>query len=258
MGLGATTFRIFSPILVLAGSGGCGPQAEQGPVVLAAASTQEAVTSIAKAWEAEGHQRPVLSFAGTPAIARQVEQGGPADIVISADAQWMDWLAERDLIDTGSRTTIASNRLVYVWSDLHLKVPGGELAEVPDAARQIALADPETVPAGRYAKRALQAAGLWDEVAAKVVPTENVRAALALVERGEADLGVVYASDAKSATALLSAPLAGRVAIVYPAAMLTTSRNGEARNFLDFLASDEGAAIFCKHGFTMPQGRKPC
>lgn len=252
-------FRTFLAGIFLLLSG-CAPAEEGGPVVLAASSMTEAIEAAADAWAARGHLRPVLSFAGSSSVARQVEQGAPADLVITADAEWMDWLAERDLVDPASRRDIASNSLVYVWRDLHLELPGRAPGEVPWEPRRVAMADPASVPAGRYVRAALEQAGVWQQVEPMVVPTENVRQALALVERGEADLGVVYASDALASPGLLTQPLLlpDGVQVLYPAARVASSGNDDAAAFLDFLAGPEGMAIFCDHGFTMPRGHAPC
>lgn len=252
-------FRTFlaTALLLLTG---CAPAEESGPVVLAASSMTEAIEAAADAWEAQGHLRPVLSFAGSASVARQVEQGAPADVVIVADAEWMDWLEGKALVDAATRRDIASNTLVWVTRDMHVVVPGSTAGEVPFEPRHVAMADPETVPAGRYGRRALEHAGLWEQVAPMVVPAENVRQALALVERGETDLGVVYASDARAAPQLQTRPLplpAG-VEVLYPAARITASRNADAGDFLDFLSTPEGAAILCEYGFTMPEGQPRC
>lgn len=252
-------FRTFlaTALLLLTG---CAPAEEAGPVVLAASSMTEAIEAAADAWEAQGHPRPVLSFAGSASVARQVEQGAPADVVIVADADWMDWLEGKALVDPSTRRNIASNSLVWVSRDTHVTVPGTSAGEVPVEPLHVAMADPESVPAGRYARQALEHAGLWEQVAPKVVPTENVRQALALVERGEADLGVVYASDARAAAQLHTQPLPlpDGVEVLYPAARIAGSRNGDAGDFLNFLSTTEGAAILCEYGFTMPQGRPRC
>ncbi|MEL1249264.1 molybdate ABC transporter substrate-binding protein [Aurantiacibacter gilvus] len=235
---------------------GCAPTEETGPVVLAASSLTEAIEAAADAWEAQGHLRPVLSFAGSASVARQVEQGAPADIVITADEQWMDWLAEHDLVDADSRRDIASNSLVFVRRDQQVALPTGSGWQ----PRRIAMADPDSVPAGRYARSALEHAGAWQAVEAMVVPAENVRQALALVERGEAELGVVYATDARTVPGLVTdaLPLPEGVEVLYPAAILASSTSQDAGAFLEFLSSREGGAILCEHGFSMPGGRTPC
>ncbi|KHL25031.1 molybdenum ABC transporter substrate-binding protein [Croceibacterium mercuriale] len=218
----------------------------EGPVVLAAASLQEALTDAGQAWAAAGHPSPRLSFAGSGALARQVEAGAPADLFISADEQWMDYLATRGLLRAGSRRIIATGELVLVARP-------GSAATAIVALRdgRLALADPDAVPAGRYARAALQATGWWARVAPRIVPAENVRAALALVERGEVPLGIIYASDARTSPAVRVihrfAP-ADHPPIRYPAAVPNTATNPDAAAFLDFLASAEGQRILAARG----------
>jgi molybdate transport system substrate-binding protein len=227
----------------------CGQPAEpeQGPTVLAAASLQEALEQAAAAWEAQGHAPPVLSFAGTSALARQVEQGAPADVFFSADEEWMDTLAGENLLRKNTRRDLLGNDLVVI-APRGAKAP--TLAELGDG--KLALADPGAVPAGKYAKASLESLGLWGDLADNVVPAENVRAAMALVERGEAPLGVVYATDALASgkvEVVEKLPEASHPPIRYPAAVLAGSKNPEAQEFLDFLASDAADRIFEEHGF---------
>ncbi len=228
----------------------CSKAAEQtdaGPVVLAAASLQESLEEVGKAWTAEGHPAPVLSFAASSALARQVEQGAPADLFISADEDWMDTLEAQNLLRAGTRSDVLTNRLVLVTRK------GGavrSLAGLGDG--KLALADPGAVPAGKYAKAELESLGRWQAVEGNVVPAENVRAALALVERGEAALGIVYATDALASDGvevLETFPEASHPPIRYPAAMLAGSRHPDAAAFLAFLGSDEARRIFARHGF---------
>lgn len=227
----------------------CGQSAEpeRGPTVLAAASLQEALEQAAKAWEAEGHAAPVLSFAGTSALARQVEQGAPADVFFSADEEWMDTLARQNLLKAGTRRDLLGNDLVVI-AKRGAKAPA--LAELGDA--KLALADPGAVPAGKYARASLESLGLWTDLADNVVPAENVRAAMALVERGEAPLGVVYATDALASdevAVVQRLPAESHPPIRYPAAVLAGSKNPEAEEFLAWLASDAADRIFAEHGF---------
>lgn len=222
-------------------------------MVLAPSSMTDVMGDLADAWEAQGHPRPVLSLAGTPSLARQIEAGAPADVVITADEEWMGWLTQTALVDPSSRLAVAGNALVFVE-----RIDG----VLPSSGGKIAMGDPESVPAGRYAKAAMEAAGVWEEVSAHVVPAENVRAALLLVERGEADAGIVYVSDAAASGRVRAVPfphpLPDGMAIIYPAALVAGARHPDAQAFLAFLASDEGAAIICARGFTMPEGRDPC
>lgn len=232
---------------------GCGAPGEpesgtaRGPVVLAATSLQESLAEVAGTWEAKGHAAPVLSFAASSALARQAGQGAPADLFVSADEAWMDWLEERGLLRPGTRADLLGNRLVLI-------APRGQpatgLAEL--GSGRLALADPGAVPAGRYAKAALVRLGEWEAVADKVVPAENVRAALALVERGEASLGIVYATDALASERVrVVRELApdSHPPIRYPVAVLAASTNPDAAAFREFIASDEAMAIFVRHGF---------
>jgi len=227
----------------------CGGPSEptQGPVVLAASSLQESLTEAASAWEAQGHPAPVLSFAASSALARQAEQGAPADLFISADEEWMDDLEGKNLLRAGSRLDLLTNRIVLVTRK------GGTVRSLEALGDgKLALADPEAVPAGRYAKAALESLGEWDAVAGKVVPAENVRAALALVERGEAALGIVYTTDAKASPdveVLREFPAESHPPIRYPAAILARSDNPDAAAFLAFLSSAEARKVFTDHGF---------
>jgi len=230
----------------------CGDaEPERGPVVLAASSLQEALTEAAGAWAAHGRPAPVLSFAGTSALARQVEQGAPADLFVSADEEWMDALAGQDLLRADTRRDLLSNRLVVVRTKGD---PIAGFAELGD--RRLALADPGAVPAGKYAREALERMGTWAELEPRVVPAENVRAALALVERGEAPLGIVYATDALASDGVevvQEIPADTYTPIRYPAAVLAASQHPDAAAFLAFLSSDEAKRIFEKHGFgTLP------
>ena len=234
------------------------PEPERAPVVLAAASLQESLEAAAKAWAAKGHPKPVLSFAATSALARQVEAGAPADLFISADEEWMDTLAGKNLIQAESRATMVANRLVLIApassnADLALRVnaPIGRLL----GSGRLALADPEGVPAGRYAKQALTKLGMWKQVANRIAAGDNVRAALSLVARGEAPLGIVYATDAKAepkVRVVATFPAASHPPIVYPLAILDSSTNPDAKALHAFLLSPEAESIFRNFGFTLP------
>ncbi len=225
------------------------------PLVLAAASLQESMTAAADAWAAKGHVRPTISFAASSALARQVEAGATADLFVSADEDWMNELAKRRLIVPASRVTFLGNRLVVAAAaGTTVRIPSrppAALARVLTAG-PLAMAD-TPVPAGRYGQEALEALGVWKQVAPRVVRAENVRATLALVERGAAPLGIVYATDAKASTRVRIAgvfPASTHPAITYPIARLTTSRNPEAEAFRRFLTSRQGKAIFVRYGFS--------
>jgi molybdate transport system substrate-binding protein len=226
--------------------------AQRPPLVLAAASMQESLNAAADAWARLGHPRPVLSFAASSALARQVAAGAPADLFISADEPWMDDVQRRGLIVAGSRADLVGNRLVVV-QPARAQAPGvGPLSRLLARGR-VALADPASVPAGRYAQASLTRLGVWNAVAPRVVRGENVRAALALVERGAAEWGVVYATDARASRqvrAVRMLPAASHPPIHYPIARLRSSTSPDAEGFRRFLLSGAGRAIFARFGFT--------
>ncbi|WP_375427220.1 molybdate ABC transporter substrate-binding protein [uncultured Sphingomonas sp.] len=227
----------------------------RGPTVLAAASLQEVLTDASVVWARQGHPRPVLSFAASSALARQVRAGAPADLFISADEEWMDDLARADLLAPGTRAVLAGNRLVVITpraNRVRLTIP--TLARTL-AAGPLAMADPAAVPAGRYGRAALERLGAWDAVRGRVVRAENVRAALALVERGVAPYGIVYATDARASAGVRVAgvfPASSHPPIRYPVSRLRNSRHPDAEGFRRFLLSPRGQAIFARHGFTRP------
>ena len=208
-----------------------------------------------KAWAAHGHPPPVLSFAASSALARQIEHGSPADLFVSADENWADTLQRDKLLRAGTRADLLTNALVLVArkgsTPPSLAALGGG---------KLALADPAAVPAGKYARAALEKEGLWSKVSGNIVPAENVRAALALVERGEAVLGIVYATDAHASdkVAVVRAfPEDGHPPIRYPIALLGSARNPDAAAFRTFLQSPEAGRIFTAHGFGLaaPAGK---
>lgn len=233
--------------------------APQAPLVLAASSLQEAMEEAGKAWAAQGHPAPVMSFAATSALARQIEAGAPADLFVAADEEWMDKLAAKGLIQARSRRSFLTNRLVIVAakdSTTTLAIGPGmaltqELTQAPGGGR-LALADPESVPAGKYAKAALVHFGVWDSVKNHIASGENVRAALALVERGQSPLGIVYETDARASARVRVVgvfPDGSHPPITYPLALLASSSLGDAAAFREFLLSADGTAIFRRHGF---------
>jgi molybdate transport system substrate-binding protein len=224
-------------------------------VVLAAASLQESLSAAADRWAAKGHPRPVISFAASSALARQVEAGAPADLFIAADERWMDYLAQRRLIRPSTRISFLTNNLVLVAPAMsRLRLAIGPRFPLDRALGQgrLAMADPNAVPAGKYGREALIRLGVWASVERRVAGAENVRAALALVTRGEAPLGVVYATDARAASGLRvvgTFPAWSHAPISYPIATLAASRNPEAELFRRFILSPEGKAVFRHFGF---------
>ena len=229
-------------------------QAQKAPLVLAAASMQEAMTDAADAWARQGHARPVVSFAASSALARQVLAGAPADLFVSADAEWMDAVEKAGKVAPGTRAVLARGRLVVVTRAGNPSVVatrGRALAQVLSAG-PLAMADPDAVPAGKYGKAALQRLGAWEAVSPRVVRAENVRAALALVERGAATYGIVYATDARAAPGVRVAgvfPARSHPSIVYPIARLKAATSPEAEAFRRFLLSRAGSAILARRGF---------
>jgi len=228
-----------------------------GLVAFAAASLKEALDEQILAFEARAGNRVVVSYAASSALARQIEHGAPADLFISADAEWMDYLAARGLIDRDSRVDLLSNRLALIsprTSRLRLAIaPGFALGEALGRGR-LAMADPSHVPAGRYARAALEALGAWAQVSDRIARSENVRAALVLVARGETPLGIVYRTDAlaeRRVRVVAEFPTTSHPRIVYPAAVTATSRSSAAWGLLRFLHSRAARVVWEKHAFTV-------
>ena len=229
--------------------------APRAPVVLAAASLQESLTEAAAAWTRMGHATPLLSFAASSAIARQIDADAPADLFISADEAWMDDVERNGKLRPGTRRDLLANRLVLIvpatdHRSLTLR-KAMSLSQLIGAGR-LAMADPDAVPAGLYGKAALTALGVWQDVEAKVVRGENVRAALAFVERGEASFGIVYQTDAMASQRVRIAaffPADSYPPIRYPAATLKNAASPDTEPFQRFLFSAAGKAIFRRYGF---------
>jgi len=229
-------------------------------VVFAAASMKNAVDDIDAIFARKTGIKVVASYAATSALIKQIEQGAPADIFASADIEWMDYGTQRKLINDASRVNLLGNQLVLVASkDATIENveigPGFDLAKLAGSGR-IVTADIRAVPAGRYAKAALEKLGAWTAVQQKIAMVENVRAALLLVARGEAVLGIVYETDAAVEPAVKVVgrfPPDSHPPIVYPVA-LTTDAKPEAAQYLAILRSREAKAVFEKYGFTfLPQ-----
>ena len=231
--------------------------AERDVTVFAAASLTNALQDVAKDYEASGGGKVKFSFAASSLLARQIEAGADADVFFSADTEWMDYLAARKLIRTGTRRDALSNRLVLIapaGSTVALSIaPGFAIAAALGDSR-LALADPDTVPAGKYAKAALTKLGVWDAVANKIARAENVRAALAYVARGEASLGIVYETDAKAGAKVRTVDTFSadtHPAIVYPVALTASANGSDAEAFLAYILSAKAAAVFKRHGFSV-------
>ena len=220
--------------------------------MFAAASLKNAFDEIAAAYPA----KLVISYGASSALARQIENGAPADVFISADLDWMDFVEKKGLLAPGTRRNLLGNRLVLIApakEPMKLQpAPGFAISSALNNGR-IALAEPNSVPAGKYAKAAFEKLGVWDQISGRVAAAENVRAALRLVARGEAPLGVVYQTDASDEPAVMVAgvfPEDSHPPIVYPVAVLKGAKAGAAP-FLEFLASPAARRVFEKHGFTV-------
>lgn len=230
-------------------------RAGEALTVFAAASLQESLTAAGAAWTATSGAPVRFSFGASSAIARQIDQGAPADVFLSADEDWMNWLAGRGGIVASTRRRLLSNQLVLIapaGSKTVLKIARGmPLAKALGRGR-LAVADTTAVPAGKYARAALTRLGVWDSVEDRLLPAENVRATLAYVARGEAPLGIVYATDAKADPKVRVVgvfPGSSHSPIVYPGAVTAGSRNARAAAFLGYLQGPRASAIFRRYGF---------
>ncbi len=230
----------------------------QDLVVFAAASLKNALDEVAAGYAREsGRPAPRISYAGSNALAKQIESGAPAGVFVSADLDWMDYLAQKNLIRPETRVNLLANRLVLVApKDSGLTVtlaPGLDLAGALDGGR-LAMANVDAVPAGKYGKTALEKLGAWEGVKGSVAQTDNVRAALLLVSRGEAPLGIVYQTDATSdpnVRIVGAFPEDSHPPVVYPAAVLKETAHPEAGAFLAYLRSPSARPAFERQGFTV-------
>jgi molybdate transport system substrate-binding protein len=225
--------------------------------VFAAASLKTALDAVSAAWTAETGNKAVISYAASSALARQIEQGAPADVYFSADLDWMLYLGEKNLIDKASVSNLLGNDIVLIApkdSKLTAEIaPGFDLAGLLGEGR-LAMGDVKSVPAGKYGKAALAFLGVWPSVQGKLAQAENVRAALKLVAIGEAPLGIVYRTDAGAEPAvkiLGEFPSGSHPDIVYPVARVAASRNDGAPAFLQFLTSPSARNIFEAQGFRL-------
>lgn len=229
------------------------PASAQNLTVFAAASLKDALDEVVRGYDPA--VRVVVSYGASSALAKQIENAAPADLFISADLDWMDYLEARNLIDKSTHSNLLRNRLVLIAPNhtsatLEIK-PGFPLAQALGDGR-LAMANPDSVPAGKYGKAALQHLGVWAAVAGRVAAAENVRAALTLVSRGEAPFGIVYRTDAiadRKVRIVGVFPEGSHPAIIYPAAVIAGSKNVQARTLFNYLGSPAARAIFSKHGF---------
>jgi molybdate transport system substrate-binding protein len=222
--------------------------------VFAAASLKNALDDIAAEYRRETGQRVSVSYAASSALARQIEQGAPAEVFVSADLDWMDYLEQRNLIKPETRRNLLGNRIVLVAPAETAKLvelKPGALAGTLGRGR-LAMAAAASVPGGKYGKAALENLGLWKEVADRIAEAENVRAALTFVSRGEAPLGIVYETDARAepkVAIVARFPETSHPPIVYPAALTVSARSEGSNRFLAVLRDPKSAAIFAREGF---------
>ncbi|NVP56163.1 molybdate ABC transporter substrate-binding protein [Mycoplana rhizolycopersici] len=236
---------------------GAPAMAQDKVTVFAAASLKNALDAANAAWTKESGKETTVSYAASSALAKQIEAGAPADVFISADLAWMDYVAGKKLIRDGTRSNFLGNRIVLVApKDAAKRV---EIKEGLDLAAlvgdgKLAMGAVDSVPAGKYGKAALEKLGIWPSIEGKVAGAESVRAALALVSRGEAPYGIVYATDAAAdpgVSVVGTFPEDSHPPIVYPIAVLSESENAGAGAYLDYLTSDKAAPFFTEQGFTV-------
>ena len=232
-----------------------GPAARAEPLtVFAAASLTDAMTEAGHAYEEKTGREIRFSFASSSTLARQIEAGAPADLFASANEKWMDWLEERSLVEADTRTSPIANGLVLIAPESGTPLKDETIDNLPALLGKdgrLAIGDPAHVPAGIYGKEALKNLGLWKALEPRLAAADNVRAALALVERGETPYGIVYSTDARIAKVRVVAafPDKSHTPITYPFALIKGGETDEAKDFLSFLTSDAGLAIFERYGF---------
>ena len=248
--------RLVSVLLALTVA--CAPARAADPmVVFAAASLAETLNAVGDAYAATGKAKPTFAYAASSALAKQIENGAPAALFISADEEWMDYLAQRSLIVPPSRVSLLANSLVLIApaaKPLTLKIEKDFPLAKALGSGKLSLADPASVPAGKYAKAALEKLGVWASVEKSVIGSENVRAALAFVERGEAAAGAVYATDAALSQKVVvvgTFPADSHPPISYPLAIVAGHDSKDAQNFRAFLMSDTAKAIYKTFAFTV-------
>lgn len=225
--------------------------------VFAAASLKNALDAANAAWAKESGNEAVSSYAASSALAKQIEGGAPADVFISADLDWMDYVAKKNLIKADTRSNLLGNRIVLV--EAKDKVKPVDIKQGLDLAAllgdgKLAMGEVKSVPAGKYGKAALEKLGIWPSVENKVAGAESVRAALALVSRGEAPYGIVYQTDVTADPGVAIAgtfPADSHPPIIYPVAILAGSKNPAASAYLEFLKSEKAAHFFADQGFTI-------
>jgi molybdate transport system substrate-binding protein len=227
--------------------------------VLAAASLHDALDATIKEWNKTSKVAVRVSYAGTPLLVKQIENGAPADVFISANLKWMDVVQKKGLIDNATRKNILGNSLVLIagpeWSKGKVALSKKTDLKGLLAGGHLAMAMVDSVPAGIYGKTALTSLGLWDGVKGQIAQAENVRVALAYVARGEAPLGIVYSTDAAvepKVKVVGTFPASSHKPIVYPVAVLKTAKGPAAAKFAKFLSGKTAQGLFAKYGFVKP------
>lgn len=228
----------------------------QALTVFAAASLTDAMKDVSALWVKQGHPALRMSFASSSTLAQQIAQGAPANIFASADEKWMDYLAQKNLIVADTRKNLLGNDLVLVVpadKPLHVTIgPDFDLMKLLGANGRLAVGDPAHVPAGIYAEQALRKLGWWDRVAPRLARAEDVRAALLLVERGEAPAGIVYGTDAAVSKAVMVAgvfPAGSHEPVSYPFAVVKANDTPAARSLMTFLEGPQARTVFETRGF---------
>ncbi|MDL2269750.1 molybdate ABC transporter substrate-binding protein [Desulfosarcina sp. OttesenSCG-928-G17] len=244
-------------VLAMAVLPGSAMAASPEVTVFAAASTTTVLTELGDLYAKKGLGTMKPSFASSSTLAKQIESGAPADIFLSANVEWMDFLVEKNAIDKASRRDLLGNRLVLIapatgpLKSVDIK-PGVDFLALLGTDGRLSTGDPAHVPAGTYGKTAMEALGIWDSVKDRIAPMKDVRAALMLVERGEAPLGVVYATDAAITDKVRivgTFPESSHPPIVYPIAAVASGNTEAAKAFITFLTSPEASTIFARYGF---------
>jgi molybdate transport system substrate-binding protein len=227
------------------------------PLVFAAASLKNALDEVAAQWQRETGKKVVISYAASNTLIKQIEQGAPADMFISADLDWMDYGQQHNLINAQTRSNLLSNRLVLIApNDAKFTLNITSRFDLASALKggRLAMANVDAVPAGKYGKAALEKLDAWNGVKGKIAQADNVRAALALVARGEAPLGIVYQTDAASDPTVKivgTFPEDSHPPITYPVALTKTSNNPDAQAFLSYIRSASARPAFERQGFTV-------
>lgn len=226
-------------------------------LVFSAGSTINAINEVGGLFNKQCDEKCVISSAASSTLAKQIAQGAPADIFISANSKWMDYLSQKDLIEPESRFDLLGNRLVLITpfsNNTRIEIRQGlDLAEILGEER-LAMGDPDHVPAGIYGREALKNLGIWMDVKDRIAPMKDVRAALVMVERNETPYGIVYSTDARISTKIRICgvfPETCHPPITYPVAIVAGKRSNATRHLIGFLQSPEAKAVFLKYGFTV-------